>query len=92
VGSDVWIGRGVKIKAGVTIGHGAVLRMGSVVVKDVAPYTIVGGNPAREIRKRFEDRLKAGLLKSAWWDATEEELHRIGYLFNYPAKFLASKD
>lgn len=54
VGSDVWIGKNALIKAGVTIGHGAVIAMGSVVTKDVAPYAIVGGVPAKLIRFRFD--------------------------------------
>lgn len=67
IGSDVWIGFGVSILAGVTIGHGAVLGARSVISKDVEPYSIVIGNPAVAIKKRFDDETIAKLLKSEWW-------------------------
>ena len=57
IGNDVWIGRNVIIKEGVTVGHGSVIGMGSIVTKDVLPYSIVGGNPAIEIKKRFSDEI-----------------------------------
>lgn len=68
VGHDVWIGHGSVIMPGVTIGSGAIIAAASVVTRDVEPYTIVGGNPARPIRKRFDDRTIAELLDMAWWD------------------------
>ncbi len=68
VGSDVWLGFGCTILSGVTIGHGAVVGAGAVVREDVAPYSIVVGNPAAEVRKRFEDHVIASLLEIAWWD------------------------
>ena len=74
IGNDVWIGYGATIMPGVTIGDGAIIATKSVVTKDVAPYAIVGGNPAKEIRKRFsEDKIEA-LLKLAWWDWPIEEI------------------
>ena len=68
IGHDVWIGHGVTVLAGVTVGDGAVLAAGAVVAKDVAPYTIVGGVPARPIRDRFPRDIAARLQRIAWWD------------------------
>jgi chloramphenicol O-acetyltransferase type B len=68
VGSDVWIGAEAMIMPGVQIGHGAVIGSRAVVTKGVEPYTIVGGNPARPIRKRFAEDDIARLLDMAWWD------------------------
>jgi phosphonate metabolism protein (transferase hexapeptide repeat family) len=68
IGHDVWIGHGVTVLPGVTVGHGAVLAAGAVVSKDVAPYTIVGGVPARPIRERFPRDIAARLEAIAWWD------------------------
>ncbi|MCR6658810.1 MAG: CatB-related O-acetyltransferase [Asticcacaulis sp.] len=65
---DVWIGHGATIMPGVTIGSGAIIASGAVVTKDVAPYTIVGGNPAQVIRQRFSDEVITDLLSIAWWD------------------------
>lgn len=67
IGNDVWIGSQVTIMGGVTIGDGAVVALGAVVTKDVEPYTIVGGVPAKLIRKRFDDRLIDQLLAFQWW-------------------------
>jgi acetyltransferase-like isoleucine patch superfamily enzyme len=68
IGNDVFIGANVLINDGVTIGDGAVIAAGAVVVKDVAPYSLVGGVPAKEIKKRFTDSEIEGLLKLKWWD------------------------
>lgn len=68
IGADVWIGGGAYVKQGVTIGTGAVVGMGSVVTKDVAPYSIVAGNPAKEIKRRFDDDTINNLLVSRWWE------------------------
>jgi acetyltransferase-like isoleucine patch superfamily enzyme len=67
VGNDVWIGRGARVLSGVTIGDGAVVAGYSVVTRDVRPYAIVAGNPAREIRRRFTDDQVDALLAIAWW-------------------------
>ena len=68
IGNDVWIGYNATIMAGVTIGDGAIIATNSTVVRDVPPYTVVGGNPAKEIKKRFtEDEIKR-LLDLKWWD------------------------
>jgi len=68
VGNDVWIGYEAVIMAGVTIGDGAVIGTRAVVTKDVPPYTIVGGVPAKPIRRRFDDETAAALLELRWWD------------------------
>ena len=74
IGNDVWIGYNATIMAGVTIGDGAIIAANSTVTKDVAPYAIVGGNPATEIRKRFdEDRIRK-LLDLKWWDWPIEKI------------------
>jgi virginiamycin A acetyltransferase len=67
VGHDVWIGHDATVMPGVTIGSGAIIASGAVVTKNVAPYTIVGGNPAQVIRQRFSDEVIADLLDVAWW-------------------------
>lgn len=77
VGNDVWIGREAVVMPGVKIGDGAVVAAYSVVAKDVAPYTVVGGNPARFIKDRFDEELKDVLLRLRWWDKTGEELLEI---------------
>lgn len=74
VGNDVWIGYEAVILAGVTIGDGAIIGTCAVVTKDVPPYTIVGGIPAKPIRKRFSDETIAELLKIKWWDWSEEKI------------------
>lgn len=68
IGNDVWIGYEAVIMAGVTIGDGAILGTRAVVTKDVSPYTIVGGMPAKSIRKRFDDVTIERLLKLRWWN------------------------
>ena len=91
IGNDVWIGHGAKIKAGVKIGHGAVIGMGSIVTKDVEPYTIVGGNPAKVIRTRFDKKTIDALLKSEWWNYPDDELRSVAKNFDNPDKFLTDE-
>lgn len=74
--SDVWLGDGVRVMSGVTIGVGAVIASGSIVTKDVEPYSIVGGSPAKLIKKRFDDNTIERLLKSEWWKLPIEEIEK----------------
>lgn len=74
VGNDVWIGMDATILPGVTIGDGAIIGAKSVVTKDVPPYTVVGGNPARELKKRFDDATTEKLLALQWWEWPVEKI------------------
>jgi virginiamycin A acetyltransferase len=76
IGSDVWIGYEAVIMPGVQVGDGAIIAAKSVVVSDVSPYTIVGGNPAKSIRRRFEDDTIGALLEIAWWNWDIEKITR----------------
>jgi carbonic anhydrase/acetyltransferase-like protein (isoleucine patch superfamily) len=77
IGSDVWIGAGATVLSGVTIGDGAVVAARAVVAKDVAPYAIVAGNPAREVGRRFDDVTIAALLDTRWWDLPVEQVRGL---------------
>ena len=77
IGSDVWIGHGAVIASGVGIGHGAVVGSHAVVTRDVPPYGIVGGNPARLIRTRFDEATIERLLAIAWWDWADAKVDRF---------------
>jgi hypothetical protein len=74
IGHDVWIGHGAIVLPGRKVGNGAVIAGGAVVTKDVASYTIVGGNPARPIKRRFSEEIEARLIPLAWWDWDHESL------------------
>ncbi|EXL08110.1 DapH/DapD/GlmU-related protein [Brucella anthropi] len=75
IGNDVWIGHGAVITPGVQIGHGAVIGANAVVTKDVPPYHVVGGVPARFIRKRFDNVVIDRLLELEWWNWSVEKLY-----------------
>ncbi len=77
IGNDVWIGFGVTIMSGIHIGDGAVIAANACVVKDVAPYNIVGGNPAKSVKQRFENDIIDILLRLRWWDLPLEDIKKI---------------
>ena len=77
IGNDVWIGCGATIMSGLSIGDGAVIAANSHVVKDVDPYSITGGNPARHIKYRFSPEVIAALLALKWWDKTDKEIRAL---------------
>jgi len=80
IGSDVWLAWGCTILSGVTVGHGAVVAAHAVVSRDVEPYSIVAGNPAKHVRWRFEQEHRDALLRSAWWMWSEAEIRKISPL------------
>ena len=88
IGNDVWIGAGVIILPGVTVGDGAILSAGTVITKDVEPYAIVGGVPARVIRYRYSKEQIAKFLRIRWWDWSPEKIEANIELFYQPDKFL----
>ena len=90
IGNDVWIGNNVMILDGVTIGDGAIVAAGAVVTKNVTPYTIVGGLPAKFLRFRFDEKQAAKLLQIKWWDWDIEKIKANSYLFNDIEKFITS--
>ena len=77
IGNDVWIGQNATILPGVRVGSGAIIGASAVVGSDVEPYTIVAGNPARELRKRFDADLAALLLEFRWWDRSIDEIQEL---------------
>lgn len=77
IGHDVWLGSGCMILSGVTVGHGAVVAARAVVTRNVPPYAVVAGNPARIVRHRFEPAQVERLLACAWWDLPHAEVARL---------------
>ena len=94
IGHDVWIGHGAVIMPGVSIGHGAVIGSGAVVTKDVGPYEVAVGVPAKVIKRRFSEETSEKLLDIAWWDwdretlenRFEELLHLDSFLEKYASE------
>lgn len=77
IGSDVWLCANCTILSGVSIGHGAVIANGAMVSRNVEPYAIMAGNPAKLIKWRFDEPTRKALLESAWWDWSEEEINKV---------------
>lgn len=90
IGNDVWLGMGCYIKAGVTIGDGAVVGMGSVVTKNIPPYEIWAGNPAKKIRNRFTDKQIEKIKSIKWWDWEEQKIREKSTLFNNIDAFISN--
>lgn len=86
IGHDVWIGHGSIVLEGRNVGNGAVIGAGSVVTKNVDPYTVVAGNPARVLRKRFDPEVIDRLERLAWWDWSHEQLQEALPYFRKSAK------
>ena len=77
IGNDVWIGQNAAVLPGVHIGDGAIIGANSIVGSDISPYTIVVGNPARKVRKRFDDELIQLMLAFKWWNKSIEEITQL---------------
>lgn len=88
IGNDVWIGTGAMIKQGVTIGNGVVVGAMAMVTKDVPPYAIVAGIPARIIRYRFDEATIKELEDTKWWELSEADLKKVGKYIKEPGKFI----
>jgi len=88
IGNDVWIGNNVMIKSGVTVGDGAVIGMGSIVTKDVPPYEIWAGNPARLLKKRFSQEIINELININWWSLDDNEIEKYAKYFNNIEEFI----
>lgn len=88
IGNDVWIATNAMLKAGIAVADGAVIGMGAVVTKNVGPYEIWAGNPAKCIRKRFDDETVKKLLESRWWDLPDEQIEMLAPYMTDVEKFL----
>ncbi len=93
IGNDVWIGHGAIILSGVSIGNGAIVGAGSVVTSDVEEFAVVAGNPARFIRFRFNERVRAQISEDAWWNWPETKISsQVEKLMSEPNKYLFSNE
>jgi len=92
IGADVWIGQRAMIKAGVHIGVGAIIGAQAIVTGNVAPYSVVAGSPARVLRMRFEPSVIGGLLRTRWWEHSEQVLIELAQYFDNPHKFILAAE
>lgn len=92
IGNDVWIGERAIVKAGLSIGNGAIIGMGSVVTHDVPSYSIVAGNPAKLIRMRFDEKTIASLEKLEWWTYSDKQLKELAKKMNDVESFLSIRE
>ena len=81
IGNDVWIGHNALIMGGIKVGNGVIIAAGSVVTKDIEPYSIVAGIPAKEIKKRFSNEIIKEVEELKWWDKSDVDLEKIKHLF-----------
>ena len=88
IGNDVWLGNNVLVKAGISIGNGAVIGMGSIVTKNVPPYEIWAGNPAKMIKKRFSDFIIEDLISINWYEWDEKKIIKYAFYFNDVESFI----
>ena len=92
IGNDVWIGQAVTIMSGITVGDGAVIAANSTVVKNVTPYSIVGGNPARHLKFRFSEEIISLLLELKWWELSVEDIKKLASELSKPPEALKLKE
>ncbi len=88
IGHDVWIGHGATILSGITVGDGAVIGAMSVIAKDVPPYAVVVGNPAKIIKYRFNSSMIDDFLKIQWWNWSDDQVEQAQSWFSLPEKFI----
>ncbi len=88
VGNDVWIGERAIVKQGVRIGDGAVIGMGAVVTKNVGPYEIWGGCPAKKLKDRFDEETRSSLIKTRWWELPDDKIKLLADSIRNPDVFI----